>query len=80
MSWNKRLVRCTSGDLVLYSIHEVYYDVRVGKGWEDSAPYSITELPVSVIEKSKGDIMTTLRNMERALTMPTLNYEDFYDV
>ena len=78
MSWNYRLVKCTQGDLELYAIHEVYYDVRVGKG--KGAPYAITELPVSVIGQSKGDIMTTLRNMERALTMPTLNYEDFYDV
>ena len=73
MTWNYRLVKSTQGDLVLYSIHEVYYD-------DHGTPKSITELPVSVIEQSKGDIMTTLRNMERALTMPTLNYEDFYDV
>jgi hypothetical protein len=70
MSWNYRLVKCTQGDLVLYGIHEVYYD-------DHGAPESITELPVSVTEESKGDIMTTLRHMERALTMPTLNYEDF---
>ena len=70
MSWNYRLVKCTQGDLVLYNIHEVYYD-------DHGTPKSITELPVSVIEQSKDDIMTTLRHMERALTMPTLNYEDF---
>ena len=70
MSWNYRLVKCTQGDLVLYGIHEVYYD-------DHGTPKSITELPVSVIEQSKDDIMTTLRHMERALTMPTLNYEDF---
>ena len=73
MSWNYRLVKSTQGDLVLYGIHEVYYD-------DHGAPESITEHPVSVTEESKGDIMTTLRHMERALTMPTLNYEDFYDV
>ena len=73
MSWNYRLVKSTHGDNVLYAIHEVYYD-------DHGTPKSITELPVSVIEQSKDDIMTTLRHMERALTMPTLNYEDFYDV
>ena len=70
MTWDYRLVKSTQGDLVLYSIHEVYYD-------DHGTPKSITELPVSVIEQSKDDIMTTLRHMERALTMPTLNYEDF---
>ena len=70
MTWDYRLVKSTQGDLVLYGIHEVYYD-------DHGTPKSITELPVSVIEQSKGDIMTTLRHMERALTMPTLNYEDF---
>jgi hypothetical protein len=48
----------------------VYYN-------DQGVPESITENPVGVIEDSKGDIMTTLRHMERALSMPTLNYEDF---
>ena len=70
MSWNYRLVKRTHGDQVFYGIHEVYYN-------DQSVPESITENPVGVSEESKGDIMTSLRHMERALTMPTLNYEDF---
>ena len=70
MSWNYRLVKRTHNDEVSYGIHEVYYD-------DQGNPESITKNPVAVAEESKGDIMTTLRHMERALTMPTLNYEDF---
>ena len=70
MTWNYRLVKRTHGDDVLYAIHEVYYD-------DHGTPESITESPVGVTAESKSDIMTTLRHMERALTMPTLNYEDF---
>lgn len=70
MSWNYRLVKRTHNDKVFYGIHEVYYD-------DQGNPKSITENPVGVTEESKGDIMTTLRHMERALAMPTLNYEDF---
>ena len=70
MTWNHRLVKRTHGDDVLYAIHEVYYD-------DQGAPESVTEDPVGVAEQSKDDIKTTLRHMERALTMPTLNYEDF---
>ena len=70
MTWNHRLVKRTHGAQVLYGIHEVYYD-------EQGNPESITQDPVVVSEQSKGDVMTTLRHMERALTMPTLNYEDF---
>ena len=70
MTWNYRLVKSTHGVNVLYAIHEVYYD-------DHGTPKSITENPVGVTAESKDDIMTTLRHMERALTMPTLNYEDF---
>ncbi len=70
MTWNYRLVKRTWGGEVLYGIHEVYYD-------DQGEPESITGDPVGVSEESKGDIMTTLRYMEQALTMPTLNYEDF---
>lgn len=71
MTWNHRLVKRTINDNeTLYSIHEVYYN-------DQGVPESITENPVGVTEDSKGDIMTTLRHMERALSMPTLNYEDF---
>jgi hypothetical protein len=70
MTWNYRLVKRTYRGEVLYGIHEVYYD-------DQGAPESITGDPVGVAEQSKSDIMTTLRHMERALTMPTLNYEDF---
>lgn len=70
MSWNYRLVKRTHGDQVSYAIHEVYYN-------DHNVPESITKNPVVVAEESKGDVMTTLRQMERALTMPTLNYEDF---
>jgi len=70
MSWNYRLVKRTHGDQVSYAIHEVYYN-------DQNVPKSITKNPVVVAEESKGDVMTTLRHMERALTMPTLNYEDF---
>jgi hypothetical protein len=70
MTWDYRLVKRTYRGEVLYGLHEVYYD-------DQGTPESITEDPVGVAEQSKGDIMTTLRHMERALTMPTLNYEDF---
>ncbi len=70
MTWNHRLVKHTHDNEVFYAIHEVYYD-------EQGNPESITQDPVGVSEQSKDDVMTTLRHMERALTMPTLNYEDF---
>jgi hypothetical protein len=70
MTWNHRLVKRAHDNEVFYAIHEVYYD-------EQGNPESITQDPVGVSEQSKGDVMTTLRLMERALTMPTLNYEDF---
>lgn len=70
MAWNHRLIKRTHDTGVFYAIHEVYYD-------ESGKPESITENPVSISEHSKSDVMTTLRRMERALTMPTLNYEDF---
>lgn len=70
MTWNHRLVKRTHNDEVIYAIHEVHYS-NLG------VPEYITENPVGVSADSKGDIMTTLRHMERALTMPTLNYEDF---
>ena len=53
-----------------YSIHEVYYN-------DQGVPESISETPIGVMEESKQDVMITLRRMERAITMPTLNYEDF---
>lgn len=70
MSWNHRIVKRAEGDKVYYSIHEVYYN-------DQGVPESISETPIGVMEESKQDVMITLRRMERAITMPTLNYEDF---
>ncbi len=70
MLWNHRLIKRTDGLEVFYSIHEVFYDDR-------GNPESCTQNAVGVCGESKAEILETLQLMERALSMPTLNYEDF---
>lgn len=66
--WNYRIVQAENGT---FGIHEVYYD-------EQARPEFITANPVDLCDfESLTDLTNSIEYLQKALTKPVLNIEDF---
>ncbi len=58
MTWNFRLVKHTNRRLVWYAVHEVFYN-DAGK------PFTMTEDPVDITDKSPAEVRNYLEMIQR---------------
>ena len=73
MSWNYRVIRHkeTETGIVYYAIHEVFYN-------EQSAPYMMSERPITPHGDSPEELIAELKLLQDAADKPALDYMLFF--
>lgn len=73
MTWNYRVVRTVTEDVVEYSVHEVYYD-------ENDVPDGVTENPSWPAGETWEEFQADLNSYNMAMLQPVLEYDYFLEL
>ena len=71
MTWNYRVIKHTTDDVIYYGIHEVYYD-------DKQEPSSYSEDSIAPYGQTLEEIKSDLEKMVTALSKPVLDVKIFH--